>query len=93
MIKSFLHKGLKRFYQTGSTAGINAQHKDKIRMRLSALDTALKIDDLNLPGFDLHPLKGNRKNTWSISVNGNWRITFEFENGNIYIINYEDYHQ
>lgn len=92
MIKSFLHKGLKRFYQTGSTAGINAQHKDKIRMRLSALDTALKIDDLNLPGFDLHPLKGNRKNTWSISVNGNWRITFEFENGNIYIINYEDYH-
>ena len=92
MIKSFLHKGLKRFYQTGSTVGINAQHKDKIRVRLSALDTALKIDDLNLPSFDLHPLKGNRKNPWSISVNDNWRITFEFENGNIYIINYEDYH-
>lgn len=57
-------KGLKRFYQTkGGTAGINSQHKDKIRVRLSALDTALKINDLNLPGFDLHPLKVNRKNT------------------------------
>lgn len=92
MIKSFDHKGLEKFYHTGSTAGINSHHKTKLRIQLAALDTAFKIDDLNLPGFGLHPLQGSRSGTWSIKVNKNWRITFEFKDGDAYIVNYEDYH-
>jgi toxin HigB-1 len=92
MIESFIHKGLQRFYETGSTRGIQASHVKKIRMQLSALDTARTIDDIDLPGYRLHPLKGNRKGCWSITVSGNWRITFEFKDGNAYILNYEDYH-
>ncbi|WP_256367352.1 type II toxin-antitoxin system RelE/ParE family toxin [Microbulbifer sp. SH-1] len=61
-------------------------------MQLVALDTAVSIDDLNIPGYRLHPLKGQRKGIWSITVNGNWRLTFEFRDGNVYILNYEDYH-
>jgi len=61
-------------------------------MQLVALDTATVIDDMNLPGFRLHPLKGNMKGLWSINANKNWRITFEFKAGNVYIVNYEDYH-
>ena len=61
-------------------------------MQLTALDTAQTIDDIDLPGFRLHSLKGDRTGIWSIAVNGNWRITFEFREGNAYIINYEDYH-
>jgi len=61
-------------------------------MQLAAIDTAQVIDDIDLPGFRLHPLKGSRSGIWSISVSGNWRITFEFRDGNGYILNYEDYH-
>ncbi len=61
-------------------------------MQLAALDTAVSIEDLNIPGYRLHPLKGARKGTWSITVNGNWRVTFEFTNGSAFIVNYEDYH-
>ena len=61
-------------------------------MQLAALDSALVLEDLDIPGYRLHELKGNRKGIWSISVNGNWRITFEFVDGNIFIVNYEDYH-
>ena len=61
-------------------------------MQLVALDTAQAIEDMDIPGYRLHQLKGNRKEVWSITVNGNWRITFKFENGNAYIVNYEDYH-
>ena len=92
MIKSFKHKGLKNFYESGSTAGIQAQHKEKIRMQLVALDTANIIEDLDLPGFRLHSLKGSMKGLWAIDVNKNWRITFEFKEGDVYIVNYEDYH-
>lgn len=92
MIKSFKHKGLKRFFLTGNKAGIQAQHDKKLRMQLAAIDTAVVIEDIDLPGFKLHSLKGNRKGTWSITVSGNWRITFEFIDGNAYILNYEDYH-
>lgn len=92
MIKSFKHKGLKQFYELGSLAGIQASHAKKLRMQLVAINTAQEIDDINLPGFALHPLKGEREGIWSISVNGNWRITFEFQDGNAYILNYEDYH-
>ncbi|GIU52230.1 hypothetical protein TUM4438_44420 [Shewanella sairae] len=92
MIKSFKHKGLKKFFETGSKAGIQAKHEKKLRMQLTAIDTATVIDDIDLPGFRLHGLSGQRVDTWSITVNGNWRITFEFINGHAYIVNYEDYH-
>lgn len=92
MIVSFRHKGLKRFYDTGSTAGIQPAHAKRLRLQLAALDTAVSIQDMDLPGFHLHPLKGQRKGTWSISVSGNWRMTFRFEDGNAHLVNYEDYH-
>jgi toxin HigB-1 len=92
MIKSFKHKGLQRFYETGSVAGNDASHRKKIRIRLSALDTATMIEDMNLPGFRLHPLKGDRQNLWAIDVSQNWRITFEFADGNVYVVNCEEYH-
>ncbi len=92
MIKSFKHKGLKKFYETGSRQGIQAQHASKLRMQLAALDSARVLDDIDIPGYRFHELKGNKKGTWSISVSGNWRVTFEFIDGNIFIVNYEDYH-
>lgn len=67
-------------------------HAERLRMRLIALDTALSVNDMDLPGYKLHQLKGKRKGIWSISFSGNWRITFEFVDGNAYIVNYEDYH-
>ena len=92
VIKSFKHKGLKLFFEKGKTSGIQTKHAKKLRMQLAAIHTAQNIDDINLPGFSLHQLKGERSNIWSISVNGNWRVTFEFTDGNAYILNYEDYH-
>ena len=92
MIKSFKHKGLEKFYESGSTKGIQANHAKKLRMQLAALDTAQSIDDMDIPGYRLHQLAGDRKGIWTITVNGNWRLTFEFEEGNVYILNYEDYH-
>ena len=61
-------------------------------MQLAALDTAHSIEDMDIPGYRLHPLKGERKGLWSISVSGNWRLTFEFSSGNVYVLDYEDYH-
>lgn len=92
MIKSFKHKGLKLFYESGKTTGIQSKHRNKLRMQLAAIDTAFGISDINVPGFNLHQLKGSREGIWSITVNGNWRVTFEFKDGNAYILNYEDYH-
>ena len=92
MIKTFKHKGLEEFYRTGTKKGIQAAHANKLRMQLAALDTAFCIEDLDIPGYRLHPLKGNKKGLWSIVVNANWRITFEFRDGHVFILNYEDYH-
>jgi len=92
MIKTFKHKGLKKFFETGSKVGIQAKHERRLRLQLAAIDTASIIEDIDLPGFKLHPLKGNRDGVWSITVNGNWRVTFEFKDGSAYILNYEDYH-
>jgi proteic killer suppression protein len=92
MIKSFKHKGLEKFYESGSTKGIQANHAKKLRMQLAALDTAQSIDDMDIPGYRLHQLTGDRRGIWTITVNANWRLTFEFEEGNVYILNYEDYH-
>ena len=92
MIKSFKHKGLEKFYVAGSTKGIQAKHAKKLRMQLAALDTAFNIEDLDIPGYRLHQLKGDLKGLWSITVSANWRLTFEFTEGNVHIVNYEDYH-
>lgn len=92
MIKSFKHKGLEKFYLKGSSAGIQVKHSKKLRFQLAALDSAQDIDDLELPGYRLHPLKGQREGIWSITVSANWRLTFEFTDGNVYILDYEDYH-
>jgi len=92
MIKSFKHKGLKKFFESGITKGIQAEHAKKLRMQLAALDTASNIEDVDIPGYQLHKLKGNLNGRWAISVNGNWRVTFDFTDSNAYIVNYEDYH-
>ena len=92
VIKSFRHKGLRRLYETGSAAGVQASHERRLRMQLLALDTAQCIKDMDIAGFRLHPLKGKKKGRWSIWVNGNWRIAFEFRDGNAYVLDYEDYH-
>jgi proteic killer suppression protein len=92
VIKSFHHKGLKRLYQFGDASGVKTAHVNRLRMQLAALDTAYRIEDMDVPGFKLHPLKGKLRNRWSISVSGNWRLTFEFRKGNAYLVNYEDYH-
>ena len=92
MIVSFRHKGLQVYFETGSMAGIQAVHAKRLKMQLTALETAHVIDDMDIPGFRLHPLKGEAKGRWSVSVSGNWRMTFEFTNGNAYVLDYEDYH-
>lgn len=92
MIKSFRHKGLAKFFETGNRAGIQPSHAKRLRMQLTALDTAIVIEDMDIPGFRLHSLKGTDRGRWSIWVNGNWRLTFEFVDGDAYILDYEDYH-
>jgi toxin HigB-1 len=92
MIQSFRHKGLGKFFESGSTAGIQSHHARRLRMLLAALDTAQSIDDMNIPGFRLHSLKGPERDRWSVWVNGNWRLTFEFREGHAFVLNYEDYH-
>lgn len=92
MIKSFKHKGLRLFFEKANTSGIQPKHAKKLRLQLAAIHSASEIDDINVPGFSLHKLKGDRANIWSITVNGNWRVTFEFKDSNAYILNYEDYH-
>ena len=92
MIKTFKHKGLRKFFETGSVAGIQPGHKQKLRIRLAALHTAACIEDMDLPGFRLHPLKGDRQDLWAIDVSRNWRVVFKFQDGNAHIVDYEDYH-
>ena len=92
MIKSFVHKGLERFYLTGSKANIQAHHAKRIRLILAQLNQAQTIDDMNIPTFNLHKLKGKKAALWSVTVQANWRITFRFQNGDAEVVNYEDYH-
>lgn len=92
MIKSFKHKWLRKFFETGNFAGIQPSHKQKIRIPLIALDAATCIEDMNTPGWRLHSLKGDRQGLWAIDVNRNRRIVFEFKDGNAYIVDYKDYH-
>ena len=92
MIKSFRHKGLKQFAESGSKAGIQPKHAPRVRRLLTALDVASRPEDMNAPGNDLHPLKGNLAGHWSVNVSGDWRLTFLFEGEDAVLVDYQDYH-
>lgn len=92
MIRSFRHKGLARFFASGSQAGITPAHAGRLRLVLAVLNAATCPADLGLPGLRLHPLRGERIGTWAISVSGNWRVTFRFDGKDAIDVNYEDYH-
>ena len=92
MVVGFRHKGLRTLYETGSPRGINPSHEKKLRNILAALDAAEQPDDLALPSFRLHPLKGALARQWSIWVNGNWRVTFRFTGHDVELVDYQDYH-
>lgn len=92
MIKGFRHKGLKKFYDTGTLQGIRPEHFKRLRLILARLDASQSPQDMNLPGLDLHPLKGSYEGFWSVSVSGNWRVIFRFENNSPIDVDYLDYH-
>jgi proteic killer suppression protein len=92
MIKSWKHKGLRRFYEKGDTSGIQPNHAKKLKMILQLLDAAVGPRDLDLPGLQLHPLKGDKKGYYAVKVSGNWRVIFQFEDQNAKAVNYIDYH-
>lgn len=92
MIRSFRHKGLRRFFMTGDHRGISLRHAARLRMLLAALDTAVELGDMRLPGHRLHPLRGDRKGRWAVSVSGNWRLTFGYHDGDAWDVDIEDYH-
>jgi proteic killer suppression protein len=92
VIRSFRHKGLRRYFEAGSKAGIQPAHAGRLRIQLAALDTAKTISDMDVPGFRLHSLKGPLRGRRAIWVNGNWRVTFEFRDGDAFVLDDEDYH-
>ena len=92
MIKSFRHKGVQKFYETGSKAGVQAAHATKLSRQLTVLDTAKTPEDIKMFGWNLHQLSGNQAGRWSIWVSGNWRLTFEFEGIDVILVDYQDYH-
>lgn len=92
MIQTFKNKALERLFREGVTKGIPQELEKRIRVRLEVIDSASNIDDIALPGYNLHELKGDREGTWSIRVSGNWRITFRLENNDAYDVELEDYH-
>ena len=93
MIKSIRHKGLKKFFDSAGsdTRGIKSDHQGRLRDQLAALDSAVNVSDMDVPGWRLHPLKGRDKARYAIWVSGNWRMTFEFYNGDAHVVDYEDY--
>lgn len=91
-IRSFRHKGLRTFYETGSRKGIQAAQADRLRVLLGRLGVAREPRDMAAPGFGLHPLKGRAAGRWSVSVSGNWRVTFAFDGQDVTEVDYEDYH-
>ena len=92
MIKSFRHKGLGDFFYTGKKKGIKPEHADRLERILDRLNAASEIRDMNYPGSNLHKLAGDKKDQYAVKVSGNWRVFFEFVNGNAYIVDYDDYH-
>lgn len=81
-----------RFFETGSKAGIQPQHAERLRLILGRLSAATAPQDMALPGLNLHPLRGDRQNVWAVSVSGNWRVTFKFVEKDADAVDYEDYH-
>jgi proteic killer suppression protein len=92
MIKTFSHRGLERFFRDDDLRGINAQHSARIRRLLDRLDVVPAVEDMNLPGWGFHELKGDRKGVYAVKVSGNWRVTFRFEAGDASDVSLEDYH-
>ena len=92
MIRSFRHKGLKRLYEDDDHRGVSAQHAGRLRDILARLDASAAITDVDLPGFRLHSLKGELKGFWAVTVRANWRVTFRFEDGDAFDLDYIDYH-
>jgi toxin HigB-1 len=92
MIIRFKHKGLERLFTKGDTRGISAKHAKRLRRIMAHLHASSCPEDMNLPGFGLHPLTGNRKGQWAVSVSGNWRVIFEFASGDATDVDLEDYH-
>lgn len=92
MIRGFRHKGLERYFTKSERKGIDAKQEPRIRRALDRLDAATKPEDMNLPGYKFHGLKGDRKGTYAVWVSGNWRITFRFDSGDAVDVNLEDYH-
>lgn len=93
VIVSFRHKGLEALYRNDSIRGVRADHADKLRRILSALDVAQGPRDLDIPGFGTHELRGKLAGRWSINVSGNWRVTFRFVDADVELLDYEDYHK
>jgi toxin HigB-1 len=92
MIVKFTHRGLSRYFQHSEQRGIPPQHAPRIERILDRLDAATKPDDMNVPGYRFHPLRGDRKGEYAVNVSGNWRITFRFDDENATDVNLEDYH-
>jgi toxin HigB-1 len=92
MIRSFRHRGLKALYDGRTARRVAPEHLKKLRDILALLDRSRKPDDMNLPGFRLHPLKGGLTGHWAVWVSGNWRVTFRFEDGDVVDVDYVDYH-
>ena len=91
-IKGFRHKGLERFFATGAKSGIQPKHANRLRLILGRLNVATSARDMNLPGLDLHELRGDRTGTWAVKVSGNWRVTFVCDRKDVDCVDYEDYH-
>ena len=92
MIESFRHAGLERFFHSGSKAGIQPKHAEKLGIQVFALNRAKSVRDMDAPGWNLHPLEGHLSGHWSIKVSGNWRLTFTFEGEDVVLVDYQDYH-
>jgi len=92
VIRSFRHRGLEKFFCTGSKAGIQPKHAARLRLQLFALDNAKLPTDMNAPGWKLHALAGNLVGYWAVSVSGNWRLTFAFDGEDAVLVDYQDYH-
>ena len=93
MIRSFRHKGLERYFQTGSKAGIQTKHAARLRLQLGRLDSATGPEDMNLSGWRCHRLKGELAGRWAVWVDENWRLTFRFEGKDAVLVDYQDYHR
>ncbi len=92
MIQSFRHRGIEKFFHTGSKAGIQPKHESRLRILLTTLNLAVAPQEMNRAGWEWHPLKGKLENHWAVTVSGNWRLTFAFQGEDAILVDYRDYH-